>query len=49
MLKVKSPLLERGIKLAVLQSNGVFGPCGRRQISMQSWLLGSFPAEIKGG
>ncbi len=38
---------QRGIKLAALQSSGVFDPRGSRQISMQAWLLGSLLAGIK--
>ena len=37
---------QRGIKLAALQSSGVFDPRGSRQISMQAWLLGSLLAGI---
>ena len=37
---------QRGIKLAALQSSGVFNPRGSRQISMQAWLLGSLLAGI---
>ena len=35
---------QRGIKLAILQSGGVFDPRGSRQISMRAWLLGSLLA-----
>ena len=38
---------QRGIKLAALQSSGVFDPRGSRQISMQAWLLGSLLAGNK--
>jgi hypothetical protein len=38
---------QRGIKLAALQSSGVFDPRGSRQISMQAWILGSLLAGIK--
>jgi hypothetical protein len=37
---------QRGIKLAALQSSGVFDPRGIRQISMQTWLFFSLPAGI---
>ena len=38
---------QRGIKLAALQSSGVFDPRGIRQISMQTWLFSSLLAGIK--
>jgi len=37
----------RGIKLATLQSSGVFDPRGIRQISMQAWLFSSLLRENK--
>ena len=37
---------QRGIKLAALQSSGVFDPRGIRQISMQTWLFSSLLAGI---
>ena len=40
---------QRGIKLAALQSSGVFDPRGSRQISMQAWILGSLLAGINTG
>ena len=61
----KTRCKQRGIKLAALQSSGVFGlrsasvgakhvplahsppPRGSHQISMQAWLSGALPAEIK--
>ena len=42
----RSRCKQRGIKLAALQSSGVFDPRGSRQISMQAWLLGSLLTEI---
>jgi hypothetical protein len=38
---------QRDIKLAALQSSGVFDPRGIRQISMQTWLFFSLLAGIK--
>ena len=46
ILQSKTPLQARGIKVAALQSSGVFDPRGSRQISMQAWLLGSLLAGI---
>ena len=38
---------QRGIKLAALQSSGVFDPRGSRQMRMQACPLGSLLAGIK--
>ena len=38
---------QRGVKLAALQSSGVFDPRGSRQMCMQACPLGSLPAGIK--
>ena len=39
---------QRGIKLATLQSSGVFDPRGIRQLAVQARPLGSLLAGIKG-
>ena len=40
---------QRGVKLAALQSSGVFDPRGSRQMCMQACPLGSLPAEMNHG
>jgi hypothetical protein len=40
---------QRGIKLATLQSSGVFDPRGIRQLAVQARPLGSLLAGIKNG